>query len=131
MSLQKPDEFYVVLTNISDKPQPIWESWNSWGYQTISFEFILGDDQRFLVSKRPQEFTKNFPSIFIVPPGDHYVYLIRLDGEWNITGIPKSTEMPVVLKAIYAVSTTSEASQYNVWIGRVESPSYELTLRQW
>ena len=145
MAPQKPDEFYVVLSNISDEPQSIWESWNSWGYQTISFEFTLADGQRFLVSERQQNFTRNFPSPFIIPPGEHHVYAIRLDAQWTTGGITrvtrgnatpkcpplKSDEIPVVLKAIYEVPTTPEATQYKVWSGRVESASYNLTLRQW
>jgi hypothetical protein len=127
----KPDEFYVVLTNISNTPQLVWEYWNSWGYQTISFQFILDKNQRIVVSKRPQDFSRNFPSTFMIPPGDHKVYAIRLDGEWDTSAIPKSSEMPVTLKAIYEVSQTPEASNYNVWIGRVESASYKLTLKQW
>lgn len=127
----KPDEFYVVLTNISTAPQLVWEYWNSWGYQTISFEFMLDRNQRIIVSKRPQDFTKNFPSTFMIPPGDHKVYAIRLDREWDTIAIPKSSEAPVTLKAIYQVSQTPEASTYNVWIGRVESSSCKLTLRQW
>ena len=73
----------------------------------------------------------NFPSTFLIPPGEHKVYPIRLDKRWNTAGIPKSTETSVRLKAIYEVSSTPEASQYKVWVGRVESSYYEMTLEQW
>jgi hypothetical protein len=131
LALQKPHEFYVVLTNISNEPQAVWEYWNSWGYQTISFEFTLGDNRKILVAKRPQDFTMNAPSTFLIPPGEHNVYAIRLDKEWDNGSIPTSTEMLVSLKAIYEVPVTPEAANYHVWTGRVESRKYEFTLRQW
>jgi hypothetical protein len=128
---EKPHEFYVVLTNISNEPQAVWETWNSWGSRTISFEFMFGDNPPILVTRGPEGFTKNFPSTFLIPPGEHKVYPIRLDKWWNTAGIPKSTEAPIRLKAIYEVSSTPEASQYKVWVGRVESHYYEMTLEQW
>ncbi len=128
---QKPDEFYVVLTNISSEPQAVWETWNSWGSQTISFEFTLPDNRRVVVSKGPQGFTMNFPSTFLIPPGEHKVYPIRLDKWWDVGSIPKSTEMQISLKAVYEVPVTPEAATYHVWTGRVESGNYSVTLRQW
>ena len=128
---QKPDEFYVVLTNISNEPQSVWETWNSWGSQTISFEFTLPDNRRVVVSKGPQGFTINFPSTFLIPPGEHKVYPIRLDKRWDVGSIPKSTELLVSLKAVYEVPVTPEAATYHVWTGRVESGNYKFTLRQW
>jgi hypothetical protein len=128
---QKPHEFYVVLTNISNETQPVWETWNSWGSRTISFEFKFGNNPPILVARGPEAFTINFPSTFLIPPGEHKVYPIRLDRWWNTAGIPKSDETPVIVRTIYEVPNTPEASQYKVWVGRVESPNYELTLRQW
>ena len=132
MAKKKPDEFYVVLTNVSGLPQAVWESWNSWGYQTISFELTTTDGKKFIVSKRPGMFTVNFPSTFLVKPGEHQVYAIRLDEWWEThPTLPKSDEMPITLKAVYEVTPTPEATQYKVWTGRVESHSYNFTLRQW
>ena len=128
---QKPDEFYVVLTNISNEPQSVWETWNSWGSQTISFEFKFGNNPPILVARGPEGFTMNFPSTFLIPPGEHKVYPIRLDKWWDVRSIPKSTEMLVSLKAVYQVPNTPEAAEYHVWTGRVESGNYQFTLRQW
>lgn len=128
---EKPDEFYVVLTNISTEPQSVWETWNSWGSQTISFDFTLPENRRVVVSKGPQVFTRNFPSTFLISPGEHKVYTIRLDKWWDVGSIPKSTEMQVSVKAVYQVPNTPEATDYHVWTGRVESGSYQFTLRQW
>ena len=127
----KPDEFYVVITNVSGVPQSIWQYWNSWGYQAISFELTTADGKKFVLSKKQEAFTVNFPSTFVVEPGEHQVYPIKLD-EWEThPALPKTDEMPITLKAVYEVSTTPEASQYKVWTGRLESHSYNFSLRQW
>ena len=68
MAHDKPREFYVVLTNSSSEPQAVWEHWNSWGYQTVSFELTNVDGKKFHVSRRPGIFTVNFPSTFVISP---------------------------------------------------------------
>jgi hypothetical protein len=132
MSHNKPQDFYVVLTNVSGEPQAVWELWNSWGYQTISFELTTANGQRFVLSRGPEGFTKNNPSTFVVQPGEHQVYAIHLDKSWVSTPtFPKADEMPITLKAAYQVAPTREASEHKVWAGRVESRGYTFTLRQW
>jgi hypothetical protein len=132
MAKSKTDEFFVILTNISREPHPVWETWNSWGYQAISFELTTADGKKFVVSKRQEGFTKNFPSTFIVAPGEHQVYPIKLDEWWEThPALAKADEMPITLKAVYEVSTTPEAIQFKVWTGRLESQSYNFSLRQW
>ena len=121
MAKNKPREFYVVITNVSGGPQSIWQYWNSWGYQAISFGLTTADGKKFVLSKKQEAFTVNFPSTFVVQPGEHQVYPIKLD-EWEThPALPKTDEMPITLKAVYEVSTTPEASQYKVWTGRLES----------
>jgi hypothetical protein len=126
------DGFYVVLTNVSAEPQPVWEYWNSWGYQTIRFELTITGGRKFILSRRQQDFTVNGPSTFLIEPGEHQVYAISLDSEWETRPkLPKVDEMTVKLKAIYEVHPTAEAVQYKVWTGRVESGVYIFTLRQY
>lgn len=132
MAKNKPDEFYVVLTNISGLPLAVWESDNSWGYQAISFELTTTEGRKFAVSKRTEIFTMNFPSAFLVKPGEHQVYAIHLDDWWEThPRLPKNDEMPITLKAVYEVTPTPEATEYKVWTGRLESRSYDFMLRQW
>jgi hypothetical protein len=132
MADDKPGNFYVVFTNVSAEPQAVWEYWNSWGYQTISFELRTADGRKFTVTMREQGFTANFPSTFLIEPGEHQVYAIRLDNEWEThPALPKAAEMPIILKAFYEVLPTPEAAQYKVWTGRLESRTYKLKLRQW
>jgi hypothetical protein len=90
------------------------------------------DGKRFVVSRRQGEFTKNYPSTFLIGFGEHQVYAIRLDEWWEThPSLPKTDEMPITVKAVYEISTTPEAAQYKVWTGRVESHSYKFSLRQW
>jgi hypothetical protein len=131
MAHDKPRDFYVVLTNVSSEPQAVWEDWNSWGYRTISFELTTVDGKKFVVSKRPGIFTVNFPSTFLIEPGEHQVFAIRLDQWWEThPSLPKANQTAITLKAIYEVPPTPEAAQYKVWTGRLESRSYNLKLRQ-
>jgi len=132
MAHDKPRDFSVVLTNVSSEPQAVWEYWNSWGYQTVSFELTTVDGKKFLVSRRQEAFTRNFPSTFLIEPSEHQVYAIRLDEWWEThPSLPKTDETPITLKAIYEVAPTPEAAQYKVWTGRLESRSYNFKLRQW
>jgi len=132
MAHGKPRDFFVVLTNVSAERQAVWEYWNSWGYQTVSFELTTEDGKKFVVSRRQEEFTRNFPSTFLIERGEHQVYAIRLDERWEThPALPKADEMSITLKAIYEVASTPEAAQYKVWTGRLESRTYSFKLRQW
>ena len=125
-------DFYVVLTNISADRQSVWESRNSWGYQAITLELTTADGKKFRVSKRQQGFTRNFPATFLIEPREHQVIGLRLDEWWQAEPpVPKVAELPVKLKAIYEVAPTQESSQYQVWTGRLESRTYDLTFSQW
>src|SRR5216684_8239058 len=54
MAYNMPRDFYVVLTNVSNEPQAVWESWNSWGYQTISFDLMTANGKKFVLSRGPE-----------------------------------------------------------------------------
>jgi hypothetical protein len=125
-------DFYVVLTNVSDKSQVAWETWNSWGYQAVSFELTTSNGSKILISKRQQDFTRNGPSTFLIPPGEHQIYAVKLDKSWEARPmVRKANETSIALKAIYEVPSTPEAGQYKVWVGHLESRSYNFVLRQW
>ncbi len=132
MAHVKTREFFVVLTNVSTKPQAVFEAWNSWGYQTISFEFTRASGKKVVVSARQRDFTRNFPSTFTIQPGEHQVFAVRLDQYWEAKpALPKLNEMPITLRAIYEVLPSPEGSERRVWTGRLKSHEYKLTLRQW
>lgn len=126
------NDFYIVLTNVSDRPQSVWEYWNSWGYRSISLQFITQEGQKILVTKKLEDFTRNFPSTFLLRPGEHQVFAIRLDHWWQAhPALPDNDQPPITVKVIYEVHPTPEATKYNVWTGRVESKDYNVVLRHW
>jgi hypothetical protein len=132
MAHEQAKEFYVVLTNASHTSKSVWDDWNSWGYQVMSFEVTTPDGRKSVISKRPQGFGKNGPSTFVIPPGEHQVYSIRLDDEWEVhPALPSNDEMPVSVQAVYDVQSSPEAAKYKVWVGRIESKKYQLNLRHW
>lgn len=99
-----PEEFYVVLTNASKDAQAVFQKHNSWGYQNVSFEFTMTDGKKAVASKRGQIFTVNFPGTFLIPVGEHQVYAIRLNKEWETKpALAAAAETPIALKAIYEV----------------------------
>ncbi len=131
MGDDNPKEFYVVLTNKSKGPQSVFETWNSWGFAAVSFEFTMPDGKQVVVSRGPEAWTMNFATTFLIPPGEHQVYAIRLDKRWESR--PKLTadaekQIQIKLKAIYQVQVTPESAEHKVWTGRVESRLYDLTL---
>ena len=133
MAQHKPDTFYVVVTNVSQQSQALWGWWNSWGYFAISFEVATDDGRKVTLSrKRTIVFTTNVPSTFVIAAGQHQVYAVQLDKWWETQPmLRRAEEMPVKLKAVYEVSPTAESAQHKVWTGRVESKTYDFTLRQW
>ena len=125
------DEFYVVLTNISKESQPVWEYWNSWGFQVISFELRTADGKQFVLTVKDHGFDKNSPDAYVVEPGEHQVFAIRLDDSWQVQpALTVSDGMPITLKAVYQVNPTRESTRKHVWTGRIESHAYSLSLEQ-
>lgn len=142
MADEKADVFHVVLTNVSKETQPVFETWNSWGYQAISFEITLPEGKQTVLSVLPQDFTRNFPSTFHILPGEHQIFPVRLDLKKERTAMSKikwemnpevslGSETLVRLKAIYQVVESPESKEQHVWAGRVESNACQLTVRHW
>jgi len=129
---KNPRTFYVVVTNDSPDPQLVWETWSSWGYRTISFDVTLQDGSTRHVSRKEEAFTRNFPSTFSIATAGYQVYPIQLDSAWaNLPVFRGKGEVKVTVEAIYEVQPSPEADQHCVWVGRVVSERYVLTLRHW
>jgi hypothetical protein len=136
----KPEDFYIVLTNISQQNQPVYEYWNGWGCQTISFVLTTEDGKKYVMSRRPKQFDYNFPSTFLIKPGQQQVFAIRFDDDWEMSPmLPQKDETQVTLRAIYEVSAKNSTPddfifppiiKERVWKGRIESPSYANTTIQ-
>jgi hypothetical protein len=89
-------EFYVVLTNVSNKPQNTWEYWNSLGYQTLSFEITALNGRSLWSLVRLWTSLATLPSTFAIPPGEHEVFIIRFGRNWQeVPAIPNRVQMPL------------------------------------
>jgi len=61
----------------------------------------MPDGKKVVASKRIQEFTVNFPSTFLIPTGEHRVYVIRLGKEWETRlELAVDAETQITLKAV-------------------------------
>ena len=134
MATNTIDNFYVVLTNVSKENQRAFEPSHSWGYYTVSFELQMEDGRTVLITKKPQGFTRNIPSTFMIPPGEQMVFPILLDNEWDaVPPLPIANKTPVAItiKAIYEVKPTPESAQQKVWTCCAESRGYHFDFLHW
>ena len=119
------DNFYVVLTNNSEKAIRIFEDWTSLGWDSLSFEGVAANGKTYKFEKSPHgPWTRNFLAVFTIPPRGHYVFQIQFDKKnWpileEIQHILRPSEMHFQLKAIFTES--NDNGIINVWQGRVES----------
>ena len=128
-ALNRPQPFYVVVSNSSKGPAAIWEYWNSWGYQSISFEVTLPDGKSLLLSRREENFTRNFPSSFFVETGESQVFPIELDTRWkNQKALSGACDKQVKLRAMFHIESSSDATASQVWSGNARSKLYDVTL---
>jgi hypothetical protein len=128
------DTFFVILTNVSREKQAVFEPSHSWGYYAVSFQVQTGDGRIIGIKKKQTGFTRNVPSIFLIPPGEQMVYPVKLDGEWEAdAGLPSSStkSFPVRLKAVYQIEPSPESTQQKVWAGRIESTEYHFEFKHW
>src|SRR6185295_5125408 len=82
MGKENRDSFFVIITNVSDTPQYLWEDWNSWGYYCLSFEIKTQDGIGHKLKRRDTVLTRNFPSSMLVPAGELIIIPVTLDEAW-------------------------------------------------
>ena len=123
LSLPK-QHFYVVITNISDKPVRLWREWSSWGYYTLSFVVTDDKGKMKVVKKGMMAWTKNYPDWTVLTSGDHMVFEVSFDLEtWPNAPIPeKDKSREVKMKAEFEIPEDKETKEYQVWTGKVSSP---------
>jgi hypothetical protein len=133
MATNTLDTFYVILKNISNERQLAFGTAHSWGYYAVSFELQMPDGRIVKVTKKPQGFTRNIPSTFMIPPGEQMVFPITLDDLWDaVPPLLETDKTPAItIKAIYEVKPTPESAEQKVWTGRMESKGYNFTLWHW
>ena len=122
-----PEAFYVVLKNKSKEPKRLFEFWNSWGYQNISFRFHTADGVRVL-TRKDQDFTRNFPSTYEVQGGEVTVFRIAFDERWDELSAIAEGESKVRMQVVYKCDPSPEAKEGKAWTGTVASKVYDVTL---
>jgi hypothetical protein len=126
--------FFVVLVNLTDRPQPVFERSNSWGHQSLFFYMTLSDGRKITITVRPSVFTRNLPTTYVVPPHSYEVCPIIFNDDWignPNPGFGKPGDTKVTLKAIYKIPPSQEADKKGVWVGQIESESIEVDVHHW
>jgi hypothetical protein len=122
--------FYVVVTNASGELIRLWKEWCSWGYFNLSFEVTDEKGRSVAVKKLDRDWTRNFPSWDIIPPGGHQVREVGFDPTtWENSPMPEAGRSRAVrMRAIYVIQPEAATKKHGIWTGRVSSPedSYEL-----
>jgi hypothetical protein len=121
-----PQAFFVVLKNKSKEPKRLFEFWNSWGYQNISFHVHTADGVRVL-TRKDQDFTRNFPSTYEVLGGEVTVFRISFDERWDELSAIADGESKVRMQVVYKCDPSPEAEEERAWTGTVASKVYDVT----
>lgn len=126
---QRKPSFHVVLKNVSDTTQRIWEEWNSWGYYNLSFELTEKEGKTVQVLKEPQVWTKNFPSCETLLPGEMRIFDIWWPGEWKNLPPKADASQPASLVAVFTTNADRDTAKFSVWTGTVRSPKVDVSLQ--
>ena len=121
----KPSQFYVILKNKTNESKRLFEYWNSWGYQNISFLFHVSGETR-LVTRKHLDFTRNFPSTYEIPSGEVIVFPIIFDQWWHELPNIAEGESKVNIQIVYECKPSVESEESKVWTGTVSSKVYEV-----
>jgi hypothetical protein len=128
--------FHVLITNISQKQQRIWQGWNSWGWYNLTFEVL--DSSGSLIYKlehKKAKWTVNFPSSYCINPGEQFVidvYFARKD-EWLLPFLKgkKEGEFKVNMRAIYEIPEDKDTKEMGIWTGKIKSEIGKYALQFW
>jgi hypothetical protein len=121
--------FQVILTNLSKKDQAVYQEWNSWGWDNLSFEFKAQTGEKYLFKKVRGVFTRNVPGTYTVHSGKQKVYTIEFNTEnWSVEpAFKESGQTRGMFKVRYQVWPSAYGDDA-VRTGWQESREYELTL---
>jgi hypothetical protein len=124
--------FHVIIRNIGETPQRIWDETFSWGYEALSFEVVGDDGSVSVIRKKEAVFTRNVPAYWIVDSGGSFVFDVYLGNRKTWDGVPSPGPSckAARLRAVYAVSPDDESKKLGVWTGRVSSTTERIELCQ-
>jgi hypothetical protein len=124
--------FHVIVRNIGETPQRIWDETFSWGYEALSFEVVGDDGSVSVIRKKKTVFIRNVPASWVVDPGESFVFDVYLGNRkiWDGVPSPGPSCKTVRLRAVYAVLPDEESKKLSVWTGRVSSTTERIELCQ-
>jgi hypothetical protein len=133
-----PNQLFVVITNVSDAPVRIWDQWNGWGYDNLTFSMQTDNRKiRKTLKRFGGENGGHGPESIELGPGDHYVCSVRFaaDDQNDLTDswgplVIRNGEYPwITLRADYEIKADDFSRQKNVWTGRVSSPPVRIRVQ--
>jgi hypothetical protein len=120
-----PNQFRIVIANISRGPVRIWKEQCSWGYEALALEVKSGDELPKLIKPRTSSWRRNLPQFRTLEPGEKYTLNYGAD-DWP--GLLTASKQRLQIRAHYTVRSDEDATRANVWTGHVQSEWTELEL---
>jgi len=126
--------FHVIIENVSDRAQKIIDESNSWGYSTLSFEYVTPDGQKQEMQKLQRAWSKNFLSMTTLQPREMMVRDVYLnDTIWSNLPVPKNqgatvnVRLQAVFEQLPANGVGSWQGGLDPWQGRITSREQAIT----
>lgn len=120
--------FYVVVTNLSDKPVRIWKQWCSWGGDSVRFSFRDEMGNPGLAVSARSTWTVNFPDFYELAPRESGLTLVSFADPqfWKGFPRPKSNERKkVTMTVTLRIDADDETRKLGIWTGEVSSRPME------
>ena len=88
----------------------------------------LEDGTIFSITKKPREYSKNYPDAYSVAPNQSFVFNVNFSEE-NWKGFPKNWKnQDIKIKAIFKVKPDEQSKKLKVWNGKAESTPITVSL---
>jgi len=113
-----PNQFRILIANISPEPVRIWKEQCSWGYEAFALEVKSGDKPPKLIKPRTISWRRNLPQFRTLEPGEKYTLNYGAD-DWP--GLLTAGKQRLQIRAHYTVRSDEDATRANVWTGHVQS----------
>jgi len=116
--------FPVVLTNVSDKPIRLWESWSSWGHDNLTFELTAKDGTKTSAQSARSTWFLDSASHYEIAPRESSIVYITFANSYHWNGFPigaTGSDETVQMKVRFKISPTKESIRKGVWTGSIES----------
>ncbi len=127
------NNFHVILRT-KDKPVRVFQTSNSWGWQTRLFTAVdrYDSNKKYRIIRNPRPWYKNVPSTHEIKAGNLLITDINLiDGSWKVEPpLEEGRAHRLLLTAHFNLDVSSEAKIQKVWIGKISSSSEESVLQQ-